>query len=259
MREGHESNRPTMPVFAGARWKRLGLHLKGHLFLFPSRPAPAYESRSGNRLLLIFIFMEGILGPRLSLFELLRLPVPPVWLRVPVLLGLALVLVRYFARLSPAQIGLHAWREWSLTEKSYFLQAFVIANIVFAVILANQLRMILADAGLWGPAAVTVGTNLLWGFHQELMYRGILQTELVRRWGSWRGILVSTVLFTFGPLHFYHFLRNGPWAAMPVLSGIFVTGLLLGILFRTSGNLFMVGALHGLGNAYMDGLHNLRR
>jgi membrane protease YdiL (CAAX protease family) len=46
---------------------------------------------------------------------------------------------------------------------------------------------------------------LLWGFYQEVMYRGILQTELVRRWGPLWGILVSNSLFTFGPLHFYRF------------------------------------------------------
>jgi hypothetical protein len=29
----------------------------------------------------------------------------------------------------------------------------------------------------------------------------VLQTDLVRRWGTWTGILASNLLFTFGPLH----------------------------------------------------------
>src|SRR5207244_10948161 len=89
-----------------------------------------------------------------------------------------------------------------VTEESYFIQVLVIANVVFGILFADRLRMILADPGSWWrPAAIVVFTNFLWGFHQELVYRGILQTELVRRWGSLLGILVSNLLFTFGPLH----------------------------------------------------------
>ncbi len=45
----------------------------------------------------------------------------------------------------------------------------------------------------------------LWGFYQEFAYRGLLQTEIVRRTGPAIGILISNAVFTFGPLHFYHF------------------------------------------------------
>lgn len=66
-----------------------------------------------------------------------------------------------------------------------------------------------------------------------------------------RGILVSNVLFTFGPLHFYHFSRAA--ASIPTFAAIFVTGLFFATLFERSGNLWMVGALHGIGNAYIEG------
>jgi membrane protease YdiL (CAAX protease family) len=156
------------------------------------------------------------------------------------------------------QIGLYPWRNWNLTEKSYLIQVFVIGNIVFGILFAGRLRMILADPGLWWrPAALAVFINFLWGFHQELVYRGILQTELVRRWGSIWGILVSNLLFTFGPLHFYHFSGRTPWQALPMFAGIFVIGLFFGILFRRSGNLAIVGVLHGLGNCYIEGLGRL--
>ena len=239
--------------------KSLGHHLRGHLFLFEGRPPAPYDSSAALWLLSIFVLFEGVLGPRLSLLSFFGLPLPPAWLRVPALLVLALVLVRFLAGVRLAQIGLHSWRNWNVTEKSYFVQVFVIANVVFGVLFADRFQMILADPGLWWrPAAIAVFTNFLWGFHQELMYRGILQTELVRRWGSLLGILVGNVLFTFGPLHFYHFSSRLPGQALPMFAGIFLIGLFFSVLFRMSGNLAIVGILHGLGNCYIDGLGSLR-
>jgi CAAX protease family protein len=238
----------------------LGRHLRGHFFLFETRRPPAYESSAGLRLLLIFILLEGVIGPRASLLNLFGLPLPPPWLRVPALLILAMLLVRFFAGVRLVQIGLYPWRDWTVTEKSYFIQVLVIANVIFGILFADRFRMILADLGLWWrPAAIVVFTSFVWGFHQELVYRGILQTELVRRWGSLPGILVSNLLFTFGPLHFYHFLGRTPGHALPMFTGIFLIGLLFGVLFRRSGNLAMIGVLHGLGNCYIDGLGVLGR
>jgi membrane protease YdiL (CAAX protease family) len=238
----------------------LGRHFQGHVFLFEAkRPLPIYDSSAGLRLLLIFILLEGVIGPRLPLFRVFGLPLPPTWLRVPVLLVLAMVLVRFFAGVRLAQIGLFRWTDWSVTEKSYFVQVFLIANVVFGILFAERLQMILADLGFWWrPAAVVIFTNFLWGFHQELVYRGILQTELVRRWGSLVGILVSNLFFTFGPLHFYHF-SGVPGRVFPMFTGIFLIGLFFGVLFRRSGNLAIVGVLHGLGNCYIDGLSTLGR
>jgi membrane protease YdiL (CAAX protease family) len=239
---------------------RLGRHLQGHIFLFETKCPPAYDSSAGLRLLLIFILLEGVIGPRLSLFNFFGLPLPPAWLRLLALFVLAILLVRFFAGVRLAQIGLYPWREWTVTEKSYFIQVLVIANVVFGILFADRFRMILTDLGLWWhPAVIVVSTNLLWGFHQELVYRGILQTELVRRWGSLPGILVSNFLFTVGPLHFYHFSNGVTGRVLPLFIGIFLIGLFFGVLFRRSGNLAIVGILHGLGNCYIDGLGTLGR
>jgi len=235
-------------------------HLRGHVFLFGNKRPPEIDSAAGLRLLLIFILLEGVLGPRLWLFGLGGLPVPPAWLRVPALLVLAMVLVRFFAGVKLAQIGLYRWRNWNVTEKSYLIQVVVVANVVFGLLFASRLRMIGANPGLWWrPAAIAVVINFVWGFHQELVYRGILQTELVRRWGSVAGILVSNLLFTFGPLHFYHFASRAPGQALPMFAGIFVIGLFFGVVFRRSGNLAIVCILHGLGNCYIEGLGRLGR
>jgi len=226
-------------------------HLKGHLFLYDAAPMPAYGSAAGIRLLLIFLLVEGVIGPRFMLFNLLRLPQPPALVRVVVLIALTLFLVRRFARLSLRSIGLRPWREWSVTERSYFVQTLVIANVVFGLVYAGRVLALIGHPNRWGTGLFVLLLSLLWGFHQELMYRGILQTELVRRWGPVPGVLVANLVFTFGPLHFYHFQRHAP---LPMFAAIFAIGLLFAIIFRRSGNLAIVGILHGLGDWYIDGL-----
>ena len=148
-------------------------------------------------------------------------------------------------------MGLYPWREWSRTEKSYFLQIVPIATAVFSVLFAGRLRTLYADPSLWGRASIVLITYLLWGFYQELVYRGILQTELVRRWGSLPGILVSNSLYTFGPLHFYHLSTASP---LPMFVAIFAIGLFFAVLFRRSGNLWIVGVFHGIGDCYFTAL-----
>ena len=235
------------------RSRELSVHWKGHAFLFENNRAPTYDASTGLRLLLIFFALEGVIGPRLSLFTWLQLPLPPVWLRIPILLAFALLLVRFIAGLKLSQIGLVRWREWSGIEKSYCVQVFFIANVVFCVLFADRLRTILVEPFLLRRVLTVFLPYLLWGFYQEVVYRGVLQTELVRRWGTLLGILVSNLVFTFGPLHFYHFSHTSP--ALPMFAGIFATGVFFAVLFRRSGNLWLVAIFHGIGNAYIDGLH----
>jgi membrane protease YdiL (CAAX protease family) len=93
---------------------------------------------------------------------------------------------------------------------------------------------------------------LFFGFYQEVVYRGILQSELVRRWGALPGILVSNLLYTFGPLHSYY-LSSRASLAIPMFASIFAIGLFFGVLFRRSGNLWIVAVIHGIGNSYIVG------
>ena len=85
-----------------------------------------------------------------------------------------------------------------------------------------------------------------------MVYRGILQSELVRRWGTLIGILIANIMYTFGPLHWNYFLARSA-VAIPMFLSIFAIGLFFGILFRRSGNLWMVAVIHGIGNAYIVG------
>lgn len=224
-------------------------HWKGHVFLFDKRIAPAHDAPAGARLILIAVALEGA---RLALVRWLPHFLPPLWLLIPILLGVALLSIRFVGQVRYSEIGLYRWRDWSDTEKSYFVQVMVIANVVFPVVLASRLRLIFSGPSMPGVVWKVFLPYLFYGFYQELVYRGLLQTVLVRRWGAWRGILASNALFTFGPLHYLYFY-SGAASALPMFAAIFAIGLLFGVLYWRSGNLWIVGTMHAVGNSYLVG------
>ena len=221
-------------------------HLRGHLLMFDRRPAPVFPSCAGVRLLLAAAFVEVV---RLTAVRWLD-PSIPLWLLLATLLRLALLVVPGIAGVKLSQLGLRRWRDWTATEKSYFFQLVVIANVVFPVVFAGPLGNRIAQSGMaWGLWNVFV-PYLFFGFYQEFVYRGMVQLELVRRWGAPIGILVANVLYTFGPLHWYYFASRAT-LAVPMFASIFAIGLFFGVLYRRSGNLWLVAVPHAIGNAYI--------
>jgi uncharacterized protein len=224
------------------------VHLRGHVLLFDQRSAPAYAGSVGMRLLVIAIVMEAF---RLAIVKGLHAAVPLVIL-IPLFLVCALLLVRFVAGLRFRQLGLYPWRDWTPVEKSYFIQLLVLANVVFSFVFASRLRLIWAQ-----PTALSILWNgfvpyLFFGFYQEVVYRGMVQSELVRRWGAFAGIFIANVLYTFGPLHWNYFSSRSA-VAVPMFAAIFAIGLFFGVLYRRSGNLWIVAVIHGIGNAYIVG------
>jgi membrane protease YdiL (CAAX protease family) len=165
-----------------------------------------------------------------------------------------------FARVHVSQLGLYSWLRWSRTEKFYLLQVVPIAIAVFSFFAFASLKVLWARPHLWEIGLFIFVPKMIWGFYQEFLYRGVLQTELVRRWGTRRGILVSTLLFTFGSLHAYHFrtARINP-SHLWIFAAIFAISLFFALIFRRSGNLWIVGIMHGLGDWFIDGLAEVSR
>lgn len=222
---------------------RFAAHWRGHFLLFDPRSEPSYAPSGGLRLVIAFVILEAAIGPRFHLLNVLGVAQPAPWVRVVVLLALAIVLVRLFAGVALSAIGLVRWRDWSATEKSYFVQVLSIANLVFALVLRR------VDVSPVSATAIAIAvTNFLWGFYQEVVYRGMLQTELTRRFGAAAGVVVANLAFTFGPLHFYH-LRGAHPVAM--FAAIFAIGLYFGVLRHRSGNLWLPAVFHGIGTAWM--------
>ena len=223
----------------------MNTHLRAHLLRFDPRPAPCYQGSVGGRLLacaaLLEVFRVVITAAVGSMI--------PLWLLLPSLVVLAFAGAR-FAGVTFEQIGLRPWRAWTPTEQSYFVQVLVIANVVFPFVLATALRDRIAAAG----GATTLWTVFVpysfYGFYQEVVYRGMVQLELVRRYGALVGVLGANVVYTFGPLHYYY-LTSYPSQAVPMFAAVFAIGLLFGVLYWRSGNLWIVAVMHALGNAYM--------
>ena len=224
----------------------IGTHLRGHVFLFDGARRPAISAQAAARLLQAAAVLEGL---RIAVTRWLP-PSVPLWLWLPALLLLAVLAMPFFVGLPLSEIGLRPWREWTATEKSYFLQVLVLANVVFPLVLAGPIRNRLALPGVaWSLGNVFV-PYLFFGFYQEVVYRGMVQSALVRRWGASAGILVANLLYTFGPLHLSTF-RAPASTAIPMFAGIFAIGLLFGIIYRRSGNLWIVAVFHAIGNAYI--------
>lgn len=226
--------------------RRLSPHLRGHLLRFDERPTAKHEASAGTRLLLTALALELV---RLAAVTWLR-PSVPLWLLLPLLLGLALLAVPALTGLKWSHIGFRRWREWTRTEQSYFLQVVLIANVLFPLVLAAPLRERFAESG---AASMLLGVflpYLFFGYYQEVVYRGMVQLELGRRWGAPAGILVANVLYTFGPLHWVYYSSPLPLAGL-MFGSIFAIGLFFGLLYSRSGNLWIVTVFHAIGNAYI--------
>jgi membrane protease YdiL (CAAX protease family) len=218
-------------------------HLRGHALLFDRKRAPGYDASAGLRLLMTAVGLEVV---RLGFLQWFY-PAVPLVVLIPIFLGVALLAIPLVARVRFSQLGFRPWREWSLTEKSYFLQVLVIANVVFPLVFAARLKAMLSQPNALSIIASVFVPYLFYGFYQEVVYRGMLQSELVRRWGALAGIVVANILYTFGPLHWNHFTPMN----VPMFASIFAIGLFFGILFHRSGNLWIVAVIHGIGNAYI--------
>jgi len=236
---------------------------RGQWFLFDQPRSPSYSSADGLKLLLIFLFLELIFRPTLGYCARWLAIADRNWwslLQLSLLTGLACCLVIGFTRIHLSQLGLYSWIRWSKTEKYYFLQIVPIAMVVFSFFVSAELKALWARPNLWQIGLFIFVPKMIWGFYQEFLYRGLLQTELVRRWGTPAGLLVSNLIFTFGPLHAYHFraARMNP-THLWIFAAIFAIGFLFALILRRSGNLWIVGIMHGLGDWFIDGLSEVSR
>ncbi len=80
------------------------------------------------------------------------------------------------------------------------------------------------------------------GLHEEIFFRGIAQTLIVRRWGLTRGLAATVVLFAL-----FHL------GVMPDRVSNFIDvaiyGVILGLIYARTGSLFAVVVLHAVVDA----------
>jgi uncharacterized protein len=251
------------PLFFDSSSSRINPLWRGQLFLFDTPRATSYSSQQGDRILAVFILLEFAVRPVLRAGAARWGIAGHLWwplLEMGFLTVLACLLVARFARVCLSQLGLYSWPRWSQIEKLYFPQIVCISIAVFSFFVSAELRTLWSRNDLWKIDLYVFVPQMIWGFYQEFLYRGLLQTELVRRWGTLSGILVSNLIFTFGPLHAYHFaLARANPRHLWIFAATFSIGMYFAVLFKRSGNLWMVGVLHGLGDWFIDGLAQVSR
>lgn len=222
--------------------------LRAHAMMFEKPLSPGYEDSVGRRVLVAFLVVAG------GVFFALRFAfdaaglggAPAANLVFVMLLIIAFFSVqRWYVGTPFNDVGLRPFAAWTGRERLYFFQVALLASVVFAFLFQDYLLALLEFHGVGGFALFSVVTGLLWGLVQEFLYRGWLQTELTRRFGALVGLLAANVVFTFGPLHL-NYLTNSEGVNWAGLGAVFGIGLLFGLVYRRSGNLWIPAVLHGI-------------
>ena len=226
-------------------------HLRGHLLMFDARTTQVQVAHSVRPIVVAVLLEIGRVA--VTAFGLR----PPLWLFLSLLTGVALLAIITLARLRLSDIGLIRWREWSTTEKSYFVQIIIIAIVIFSAVVGPALARRVAANGAITLLTVFV-PYLFYGFYQELVYRGLLQREFVHRWGATLGVIVTNSLYTFGPLHWHYFEQPFSTAAT-LFAATFAIGLFFALVYLRSGNLWLTGIFHAIGNAFIVSSGGLAR
>jgi membrane protease YdiL (CAAX protease family) len=217
---------------------------------FNKKVKPLYHPDQGRDMLLIAVMFEIL---RVAIFfykdnidynDLLKTGMIAL-----IMLVLVWAVTRYVFPIKLKDIGLRKLSTWNSYEKIYFFLMVPIGFLIFGYFTKDKVVASLHENGS-ELLLITFLFYMAWGFYQEWIYRGLLQTELTRRYGAFTAILLANILFTFGPLHFYQ-LYQGKYM---LIGATFLIGLIFGILYHRSYNLWIVGILHGIGNWFLAGL-----
>jgi len=83
------------------------------------------------------------------------------------------------------------------------------------------------------------------GLAEELLFRGLVQRDLMKAFGWKQGIVLASL--TFAVMHL-------TWRSIPELVFVFVVGLILGYVYYRTKNLVAPIIIHGAGNVVLVGV-----
>lgn len=223
---------------------------KGHTFQF-DKINIEYESKNRNGLLYSFLLLGLIAIPGIQSISKQLVFNHFEWentAAITLMLGAFLLTIKLFFDFDFKILGLHPWNLWPVSQKVYVLQTVLIVSLLFLLLFKNHLlNLIESYSSIAAFIFFSVIPGIIWGMLQEFVYRGMLQNELVRKLGAFSGILLSNLIFTFGPLHFYYFnIGSASPIQLMMFLPIFGIGLLFGLLYYRSGNLWIPAIFHGL-------------
>ncbi len=208
-------------------------------------------TKPNNKFLLIFILVIAIQQISSFIIDQLNFENDHYMLLIQqiILIFLLGIAVKKFGKTKLSQIGIYSWQNWSKKNKWILFIVTPIVIMIFSFTFFSRTEILINHSELFAIGSIILLREFLYGFYQEFLYRGILQTELVKRWGVWIGITVSNLVFTFGPEHFHFYKSN-----LVGFAFIFCLGLLFSFLYYRFKNLITIGIWHGIGNVFIDGL-----
>jgi len=80
------------------------------------------------------------------------------------------------------------------------------------------------------------------GLGEELLFRGLLQRDLMKVFGVNGGIILASLMFA---------VMHLTWRSVPELGFVFIAGLVLGILYWKTKNLALPIIIHGINNVML--------
>ena len=216
---------------------------------FNKKVKPLYYPEQGRDMLIIALVFE-VIRVAITLYknnlgynDILSTGITAIGL-----LGLVYAVTK-FLQIKLKDVGLRKLSTWNTYEIVYFILIVPLGFFIFYYFTKDNFVASLHENG-WGMMMVTFIFYLSWGFYQEWIYRGFIQTELTRRYDAATAIILANIIFTFGPLHIYQ-LYHGNYMT---IAATFLIGLIFGILYHRSYNLWIIGILHGIGAWFLAGL-----
>jgi len=224
--------------------------IAAHALQFEHPQRATCDAKTGTRLLQSFVLAGLLLHPALRALARAAGLAHEYWAGPAIVAALVLAVIfamAWFVRTGGGTIGLHPWSAWTRRERIYLLTVAPLAMVVFGFLFRSRFEQLAETQGWARLWLLSMPTGLLWGVVQELLYRGLLQTGLVRRLNTVPGVLLANLVFTFGPLHFNYFgLGTGAGPQWGMFAAIFGIGLFFGVVYQRSGNLWIPALLHGL-------------
>jgi membrane protease YdiL (CAAX protease family) len=145
---------------------------------------------------------------------------------------------------------------WRHNSPIAILQGVMLALSLFiAIVLTGQILGFSASST--NPSVLGVSAPIFFqrfilylamGFGEEIVFRGYVQTRLVRQFSVVWGVLATSVLFTL--LHQISY-RLSP---VVILSGVMLWTT-IGVLYHLSNSLYLVGVFHGTMNTLLNALN----
>ena len=80
------------------------------------------------------------------------------------------------------------------------------------------------------------------GLGEELLFRGLLQIDLMKVFGVKGGLILASLMFA---------IMHLTWRSLPELGFVFIAGLILGFLYWKTKNLVLPIIVHGANNVML--------